>query len=125
MGAQSFCRSYGMDLVALESDHEAKYFMNKAFRNSRDDFEDLSHIGGVSNSEVKQWFWITSRKQVNFDLKLKEDKSDLEEEKNCLQLSKNSNGFSFTRTTCFGSELRKFVCQKLVVKSRWGAFFGG
>lgn len=125
MGAQSFCRSYGMDLVALESDHEAKYFMSKAFRNSAKDFEDLTHIGGVSNGGTESWFWITSRKQVNFDMKLTESKNDSKEEKNCLQLVKESSGFSFTRTNCFDSELRKFVCQKLVIKARWTLFLGG
>lgn len=125
MSAQSFCRSYGMDLVALESDHEAKYFM-KACENNFDYFEEFSHIGAVSNivGSHENWFWITSHKQVNFELTIKKVEAD-GEEKNCLQMVKGEHGFSFGRTNCFGIELQKFVCQRLIVKSdRWLEILG-
>lgn len=127
MAAQSFCKSYGMDLLALESEHEADYFL-KSCEKSWASFEELSHIGGVSNSNDgrENWFWITSHKKVNFDLKLKEKKADMKSEQNCLQLVKQKIGFSYGRTNCFGSELKKFVCQKINVNKLdlWGTIMG-
>lgn len=125
MSAQSFCKSYDMDLVALESEHEEKYF-KKICENNSESFEELSHIGGVSNfvDGQENWFWIASRKKVNFNLSFSEKASNEKEEKNCLQMVKGPRGFSYARTNCFGSELRKFVCQKMIFKSAdWGDKF--
>ena len=115
MSAQSFCKSYGMDLVALESEHEAEYFL-KACELASHSFEELSHIGGVSNTidGRDNWYWITSNGKVTLNLRLKQE-SDKKNEKNCLQLVKNKHGFSYARTNCFSNELQKFVCQKLVL----------
>lgn len=127
MAAQSFCKSYGMDLLALESEHEADYFLASCEK-SFESFEELSHIGGVSNAidERENWFWITSHKKVNFDLKLKDNKTEKKSEQNCLQLVKQKTGFSYGRTNCFGNELKKFVCQKINVSKLdlWSKIMG-
>jgi hypothetical protein len=104
-----------MDLVALESEHEAKYFLS-ACEIHRQYFEKVSHIGGVSINENASWFWITSNKQVNFDLKLANNELDGDEEKNCLHLVKAPRKFLYGRTNCFGNEMQKFVCQKMIFK---------
>lgn len=127
MAAQSFCKSYGMDLLALDSEHEAIYFMKKCEK-SFESFEEVSHIGGVSNdfNGRENWFWITSNKRVNFDLKLKQNKTDKKGEQNCLQLVKQKTGFSYGRANCFGPELKQFVCQKVNVSKLgiWGTIMG-
>lgn len=120
MNAQSFCKSYGMDLAAIESEHEANYFLKSCEINSMD-FEEHSQIGGVLMNN--DWFWITSHQKVNFKLDMKKnDKHDGE----CLQLVKSSGvRFSFGRTNCFSNrDAQKFVCQKLVYKQTdfWSEF---
>lgn len=116
MMAQSFCKSYGMDLLTLESRHEADYFM-RSIEMNMNGFEELTHIGGVSyvNEGKENWFWITSHndKRINYDLKLKPSEADQKAEKNCLQLVKHRRTFSYGRTNCFGNDLQKFVCQKV------------
>lgn len=115
MSAQSFCKSYGMDLVGLASEHEAKYFLRKC-QEASNFFEELSHVGGVSNTyeDNDSWYWIWSNEKIKIDLKLKNE-SDKKNEKNCLQLVKGQHGeFFYGRTNCYSSELQKFVCQKII-----------
>ncbi|CRK98438.1 CLUMA_CG011795, isoform A [Clunio marinus] len=126
MSAQSFCRSYGMDLVALESEHEAKYFM-KSCEKEIQSFEAFSHIGGVFESKDNKWHWITSSEKINFELKFSSDNKNEGDKKdeNCLQLVKDNNGFSYGRTSCFGDKLQPFVCQRMIIKmNRWKELFG-
>lgn len=117
MASQSFCNSLGMDLMALENPHEADYFLKNGEK-SLGDFKGLLHIGGVSNAnqinDHESWFWIATQKQVSIDLKLKQSKSGVKSDQNCLQLVKQKSGFSYTRTNCFSNELRQFVCQKII-----------
>lgn len=123
MNAQSFCRSYGMDLATLESEHEANYFFKQCENNYRI-LGDSTHIGGVLMTD--DWFWITSHKKVNFKLKFK-DHQDSSNVKNCLQIVKeNKHYFAFGRTNCFSGEVQKFVCQKFMKKqtSYWNEIFG-
>jgi hypothetical protein len=124
MNSQSFCNSYGMDLVALESEHEGQYF-KKCCEINTEFFEQFSHIGGVL-TENESWHWITSQKEVNFDLNITEQKTDtVLQKENCLQLLKLNHEFSFGRINCFGNELHNFVCQKMIIKEdRWASFFG-
>jgi Lectin C-type domain len=119
MNSQSFCRSFGMDLVALESQHEADYFHKSCDRNV-EEFEEVSHIGGVSDGH--DWYWLASQSKVNFDLKLDESES----EKNCLQMVKVADHFSYTGVSCVDGSTRGFVCQKLIKKidHRWSLIFG-
>ena len=115
MSARSFCKSNGMDLVAIESEHEEQYFLGKC-RENIDLFEEFSHIGGVSNSAkgIESWYWITSVKEVKLNLNL--ESNETSKEKNCLQLIKRNNKFSYQRTNCFGDEPQSFVCQKVIYK---------
>lgn len=124
MNAQSFCNSYGMDLVALESEHEAKYF-TKCCENSSEFFENFSHVGGVL-TQKDGWHWIASHKKIHFDLNLKNDKNlESHIDKNCLQLLKMQEKFSYGKVNCFGNQLEKFVCQKMIVKDdHWAHIFG-
>lgn len=116
MSAQSFCKSYGMDLVGLASEHEAKYFLRKC-KEAGSSFEELSHIGGVSSTleDKDNWYWIWSNEKIKIDLKLKTNNTE-KNEKNCLQLVKDQYGeFFYGRTNCYSSELQKFVCQKVIL----------
>lgn len=113
MSAQSFCKSKGMDLVALESEHEADYFMKSCEKASLS-FEELTHIGGVSDEGLDNWYWISSNGKVTINLKLQKDKQN-KTERNCMQLVKSSKGFSYGRTNCFSSELKKFICQEIIL----------
>lgn len=116
MSARSFCKSNGMDLVAIESEHEEEYFLGKC-RENIDWFEGFSHIGGVSNSVKgnESWYWITSVKEVTLNLNLRSNEVG-QKEKNCLQLVKSHNQFSYQRTNCFEGEPQTFVCQKVINK---------
>lgn len=124
MSARSFCKSNGMDLVAIESEHEENYFMGKC-RENIDWFEGVSHIGGVSTAvEGKEsWYWITSVKKVNINLNLDTNEVDQKAEKNCLQLVRNQDQFFYQRTNCFEGEPQSFVCQRIIYKksdvSKW------
>lgn len=111
-----------MDLVALESEHEKKYFM-KSCENNYDLFEEYLHIGGVSENDG--WNWISSNKKISFDLSLKEPENrETSPEANCLQLLKSKQHFTFGRVQCSGSKLQQFVCQKLIVKENsWTDLF--
>lgn len=124
MNSQSFCNSYGMDLVALESEHEAKYF-KKSCENRSEFFEQFSHIGGVLTQD-EGWHWITSYEKISFELNLKNQKNiNTSQEENCLQLLKLDNKFSYGRVNCFENILQKFICQKLIIKEdRWAEVFG-
>lgn len=109
-----------MDLAALESEHEANFFLKSCEMNSLD-FDEFSQIGGVLMHD--DWFWITSHQKVNFKLDMKKnDKNDGE----CLQLVKNSSvRFSFGRTNCSSNkDAQKFVCQKMIFKQTdfWSDF---
>jgi hypothetical protein len=112
MNAQSFCRSYGMDLATLESDHEQNYFLNICGNNYRD-LGDATHIGGVFKNN--EWFWITSHKKVDYKLKFMHPHVP-NDNKDCLQMVKHrgTKEFFFGRTNCFNGDVQKFVCQKLV-----------
>lgn len=118
MGAQSFCRSFGMDLVAIESKHESEYFFKACNRNIKH-FGEFSHIGGVLNATngKENWFWITTHQKVNLGLAFN-NKPAQNSENNCLQLVKGRFEFSLGRTNCFGSEQQEFVCQRKIIKSR-------
>lgn len=112
MNAQSFCRSNGMDLATIESDHEKNYFLKLCEINFRN-FGESTHIGGVVID--KDWFWITTHRRVNFELNFKHPPKN--DGKNCLTLAKNGiKLFQFGRTNCFNGEIEKFVCQKMVKK---------
>lgn len=118
MSARSFCKSNGMDLVAIESEHEEKYFIGKC-QEHIDWFEGVSHIGGVSNAVMgkENWFWITSTKEVQLNLNLEKSEISQKEKKNCLQLVKSHGRFSYQRTNCFGGEPQTFVCQRVIYKT--------
>lgn len=116
MSAQSFCKSYGMDLLGLASEHEEKYFLAKC-KEAKNSFEELSHIGGVSNNcaDNDKWYWIWSNEKIQIDLKFRPE-SQKAKGRNCLQLIKDEYGdFSYSRTNCNSPELQKFVCQKIIL----------
>lgn len=122
MNAQSFCKSYGMDLASIESEEEAKYFL-KSCENKNTAFEEHSQIGGVLMHD--HWFWITSHQKVNFKLTFKGNKNS-KNDGECLQLVKGTNLiFGFGRTNCFSNnDAKKFVCQKMIKqKDIWSSFF--
>ena len=122
MNSQSFCNSFGMDLVALESSHEKNYFM-KSCENNLNFFEAYSHIGAIL--ENNEWSWISSNKKVSFELNLKEKSIKNSTEANCLQLVKSQEEFLFSPVQCFGNDLQQFICQKMIVKdSFWSDLFG-
>jgi hypothetical protein len=119
MNSQSFCNSFGMDLVALESQHEKNYF-TKSSENNIEYFDEFVHIGGVFTE--KNFRWISSNKNLKFDLNLDPPGNGTE---NCLQLKKTNKTFSFARVQCFGSKLQQFVCQKIIInESNWINIFG-
>jgi hypothetical protein len=124
MNSQSFCNSFGMDLVALESEHEKSYF-TKSCENNIEFFEEFVHVGGVF-AENNVWSWISSTRKLDLDLHLdKSRQSEEENESNCLQLRKFNKVFKFSRVQCFGSKLQQFVCQKLILKDyNWTDIFG-
>lgn len=116
MSARSFCKSNGMDLVAIEDKNEEQYFISKC-KEKMDLFESFTQIGGVSNAVRgnESWYWITSVREIRIDLNL--EKNETDQKKNCLQLVKNPNRtFSYQRTNCFGTESQSFVCQKNIYK---------
>jgi hypothetical protein len=112
-----------MNLVSIESDHEAKYFI-KACENNSDSFEAMSHIGftsEISNGNEK-WFLTSTGKEVNYVFS---GMSQLNDEDQCLVLVKIDDKFSYARVSCYGSELHSFICQKMIIKvDNWSDIFG-
>jgi hypothetical protein len=126
MDARSFCKSYGMDLVALESDHEAKYF-TKACENNLRHFEDATLLGGVSvrESESERWYWISSNKNINYNIKWSNKLSDFGASPKCLTFVREPEGFAYSKTNCYSDNVHQFACQKLIVKlDNWTEIFG-
>jgi hypothetical protein len=118
MQAKSFCSSYNMDLLSLESPHEMKYFL-KACENNFESFEDISFIGGIE--ENNEWFSTGCGNKINFS------ESALEEGDNgkCLSLVKKENGtFSFAKIAC-NDKIHAFICHKMIIKiDHWSDIFG-
>lgn len=122
MNSQSFCKSFGMDLVALESEHEKNYFI-KSSENNIEIFEEYVHIGGVFAEN--DWISISSNKKLGFDLNLEKVQIENSTDLNCLQLRRSSKKLSFSRVQCFGNKLQQFICQKMIWKEKtWTNIFG-
>lgn len=120
MSAKSFCASYHMDLVSLESQHETQYFM-KACEGNFDSFGKISLIGGVDEGDNE---WSTSALGVKMNLDATKVE-DIDKEGKCLSLIKNSNKkFSYGRVACTNQPYA-FVCQRMKLKlEHWTDIFG-
>lgn len=98
-----------MDLLALESEHEAKYF-HKASEKYAQYFDGETYIGGV-NDEI--WYWIATNKPINYQLNITSAKKSSQE---CLSIVKGSNRFSYKSVACSTDEAQKFICHKMIIK---------
>lgn len=123
MMSKSFCSSYGMNLVSLESDHEAKYFI-KACENNSNIFEDVSYIGGTSEfiNDNEKWFLTSTGKEINYKLEFNSSDNGTFQ---CLSLIKSNGKFIYGRVDCNGNDIQKFICQKTILKvENWADIFG-
>lgn len=125
MNSKSFCSSFGMNLMSLESDHEAQYFM-KACENNSNSFEEITFIGATSEliDDNEKWFLTTTGKEVNY--KLEFATLNINSDRNqCLALYKLDGKFLYTKVNCNGNENQKFICQKVILKlENWTDIFG-
>lgn len=112
INSKSFCSSFGMDLVAIESSHEEQYFLKSCERDSKS-FEELTSIGATSEltHEKEKWFLTTTGSEINYNLNLMEDENN---KGRCLALVKTNEKFSYQRIECNGSDKHQFICQKLI-----------
>lgn len=119
MSAKSFCSSYHMDLVSLESQHELEYFMN-ASEGNYDSFGKITLLGGVY--EEKGWTSSSWGRIMNIDLANVEE---IDKDGKCLSLIKKGNRkFSFGKITC-RNQPYAFICQRTIFKmEHWTDIFG-
>lgn len=125
MNSKSFCSSFGMNLVSLESDHESQYFM-KACENNSNSFEEITFIGATSEfiDGHEKWFLTTTGKEVNYKLELSEP-SNNSDNSHCLALYNSQGKFSYSKVNCNGNVNQKFICQKVILKlENWTDIFG-
>jgi len=125
MNSKSFCSSFGMNLVSLESDHESQYFM-KACENNSNSFEEITFIGATSEfiDGHEKWFLTTTGKEVNYKLELSEP-SNNDNNSQCLALYNSEGKFSYSKVNCNGNVSQKFICQKVILKlENWTDIFG-
>lgn len=111
--AKSFCHSFGMELLSLDTLEEAQKFMNICVTNKL--FVDRCfHIGGLTTvpSSKTEWFWVNSFKKVKYEMPwLPKEPNYLGKNEMCLSICKNPGQCGYNDIPCSSSAELTFVCQ--------------
>jgi len=113
MGAFSFCKSNGMELMTMDSEDEAEYIMERLELNA--DYIDFAYVGGVTTSlkDRNNWHWINSNfKKSEVSLPWGPNQPDGgSNDEFCLGVERAANRrFKFHDFSCF-SRKKPFICQ--------------
>jgi len=111
--ARSFCKTYGMDLMALETDSEKRNF-DKILSSNFQSFAKFTHIGGIvlQPGTPKNWHWITTQKPVTFDIKYAAgNPSSSQSQEHCLCFEKAANEMLFHDVVC-STNSQSFICEE-------------
>lgn len=110
---KSICKSYDMDVLALETAAEADNFYKvmKANANLFDSMTLTSGLKLVYPNNTYTWFWTKSGNQIVIPINLRTAKSAEDDEpKNCLAIGKYSgNEFKLAEVGC-NTRRYKFIC---------------
>lgn len=104
--AHVYCRSHGLNLASLNSEHEKSYFLGISSRNFEKGVP--ANVGGVFIDQ--DWFWMSSGSQLTIQLNLTAENDN----RNCLQaVFDYDHEVKFKRTHCF-DEKSTFVCERII-----------
>ena len=116
--SRPICKSYDMDVLFLETEAEADYFLNQC-RLNHFHFEDCTLIGGMTlvPKAVEHWYWVTNGEQIDYQIKFAVGEPNHYDNKEfCLGLTKYSatQFFLFNDIFCNNyNEIFKFLCYKI------------
>lgn len=117
MDARSFCKTYGMDLMSLDTSYEFSNFVKQATK-SFFYFDRWTHIGGISKlvggGKQREWYWISTNRRVSYPLTFAAGQpNNYLGRQNCLGISKEEKTFELQDIDCHGRFEEKFICQKI------------
>lgn len=101
-----------MEALSLENKVEADNFLNTILVKNTAQFEEFTHIGGVTTAlkASDKWYWVNSGKKVNYTMKFHPGHPDGAGW--CLAVQKRGNDFYFKDIPCHSSWEIKFICQR-------------
>lgn len=113
ISAYIFCKTFGMDLVELQTQHEADNFFALCSKNeSQIKNNELYHIGssrvGMSNNE---FYWMTTGQLIAYPMDFRTVEHQINDERNYLTIMKSAGSFTFQRIINYNNQL--FFCQRI------------
>lgn len=119
--AFTFCRSFGMDLVELDTAVEADHF-NKLCAEHNYLFTSTVHIGGSDHGVGKnKWYWMSSGNEINYNMKYAQtEPNNVRGLQHCLAVYTHPESFAFADYDCDESE-SIFACQRVtrICNNKW------
>lgn len=111
--AKTLCKSYGLELLHLESKDEMNYFI-KACNQYKNLFGDYTFVDGVTDlgKSKTEWFYSETGRKVSFALPwLPGTPDNVGSDEHCLSIAKAQGTFLFNDVNCDGTkEGKKFLC---------------
>ncbi|CAO1417879.1 unnamed protein product [Diamesa hyperborea] len=114
--AHSFCKSFEMDLVALETAAESDYFFNLCEKGTNN-FYPYLFIGGTNiGVEKDSWYWMKTGSEIKYKLRFSEGEPyNAGGRENCLAIYNNvdKKTYGLNDLECYGDVVASFACEKV------------
>lgn len=111
--AKTMCKHFKMELISLDSEAEANYFLN-LFSQTPGLFDKWTHIGAVTSlsKSKSEWYWAENAKKANFTLKFLSGQPDnYGGEEQCLAITLSNGVYGFNDLKCYQANINRFLCQ--------------
>lgn len=110
--AQSFCKSFGMNLAALTTKDEYKHFTNYIIKNNAIELNmELIFVGGTRIG-TKNWYWLPSGADLDYKLDWSAGEPNNAYTELCLSFYSNGGKVFWNDMTCETPAIR-FLCEKI------------
>ena len=122
--ALSFCKSFEMDLVTLETAAESDNFFNLCEKGTNN-FYPYLFIGGTNIGVDKDsWYWMKTGVEIKYNLRFSEGEPfNAGGRENCLAIYNNvdKKTFGLNDLECYGDIAASFACEKVtnVCSNKW------
>ena len=105
-----------MDVLSLDSESEANYFLN-LLNKKASWFDQYTHVGGMTlkGGSRSEWYWVNSGARINYPIKWGKGEPDNDSGEYCLSIVKSGNNFYFNDIMCEKGSNLKFICQREVL----------
>lgn len=113
-----FCKSFGMELLMLETIEEYNNFTHILNTSYRSYLETHTHIGGTKEGR-EYWYWASTGKRIDYQLNWHAGQPDnAGGVEFCMDIVNSSNGIEINDLPCFTETyLFRFICEKTQKKN--------